>query len=193
MGFAGVVALALFAAGPTARRVGAGVLAPVTARLARAAVALGVLAVPAVLTDLAHGASESGGYDYAAAWNSLYDGSATGLLSGLEVTLALAGAVLVAPLAFRAVVGGRARSWLLGIGLAAGAVALGTTKFPAEVPDDWGRAGFETAIWMVHLFGGATWIGGWPDCCCSPCPEGFRRPREARSGRGPSAGSPCWR
>lgn len=160
MGFAGLIALALFAAGPVARRIGAGVLAPVTTRLARAAVVLGVLAVPAVLTDLAHGASESGGYDYAAAWNSLYDGSGTGLLSGLEVTLALVGAALVAPLAFRAVSGGRARSWLLGIGLPAGAVALGTTKFPSEVPDDWGRTGFETVIWMAHLFGGAAWIGG---------------------------------
>jgi putative copper export protein len=160
MGFVGLTALALFAAGPAVRRIGSDALASVTARLARAALVLGVLAVPAVLTDLAHGASESGGYDYAAAWNSLYDGSNTGRLSGLEVTLALVGAALVAPLAYRAVAGGRARSWLLGIGLAAGAVALGTTKFPTEAPDDWGRTGFETVIWMVHLLGGSVWIGG---------------------------------
>ncbi|GII33883.1 hypothetical protein Pmi06nite_73250 [Planotetraspora mira] len=160
MGFVGLTALALFAAGPAVRRIGSDALASVTARLARAALVLGVLAVPAVLTDLAHGASESGGYDYAAAWNSLYDGSNAGRLSGLEVTLALVGAASVAPLAYRAVAGGRARSWLLGIGLAAGAVALGTTKFPTEAPDDWGRTGFETVIWMVHLLGGSVWIGG---------------------------------
>ncbi|GAA1288097.1 hypothetical protein Psi02_71920 [Planotetraspora silvatica] len=160
MGFVGLTALALFAVGPAVRRIGSDGLAPVTARLARAALVLGVLAVPAVLTDLAHGASESGGYDYAAAWNSLYDGSNAGRLSGLEVTLALVGAALVAPLAYRTVAGGRARSWLLGIGLAAGAVALGTTKFPTKAPDDWGRTSFETVIWMVHLLGGSVWIGG---------------------------------
>ncbi|GAA4557249.1 copper resistance D family protein [Planotetraspora kaengkrachanensis] len=160
MGFVGLTALALFAAGPAARRVDSDALAPVTVRLARAAVVLGVLVVPAVLTDLAHGASKSVGYDYAAAWNSLYDGSGAGLLSGLEVTLALAGAAVVAPLTFRAPAGSRARSWLLGVGLAAGAVSLGMTKFPAKAPDDWGRTAFETLIWMVHLLGGAAWIGG---------------------------------
>ena len=45
--------------------------------------------MPAVLTDLAHDASESGGYDYGAAWTSLYDGSNEGRLSGLAVTLSL--------------------------------------------------------------------------------------------------------
>jgi len=159
MGFVGLTALALLTAGP-ARRIGSDPLAAVTVRLSRAAVALGALAVPAVLTDLAHGASESGGYDYGAAWNSLYDGSNDGRLSGLEVTLALAGAALVAPLTVRRVASSPARRWLLGAALGAGAVALGTTKFPDKTPDDWGRTGFETLMWMLHLLGGGVWTGG---------------------------------
>jgi putative copper export protein len=120
---------------------------------------LGVLAVPAVLTDLAH-SGEHGGYDYRAAWDSLYDGSNAGRLSGLEVTLILVGVALVAPLAFRRAASGPARRWLLAAGLGAGAVALGTTKFPGEVPEDWGRTTFETLMWMLHLLGGAIWLGG---------------------------------
>lgn len=160
MGFVGLTTLALVAAGPAARRAGRDTLARVTTRLVRAAVPLGLLAVPAALTDLAHDASQSGGFDYAAAWDSLYDGSNAGRLSGLEVTLSLVGAALVAPLALRRVAGGRARNWLLGAGLLAGAVSLGTTKFPAEVPEDWDRTNFETLMWMLHLLGGAVWIGG---------------------------------
>ncbi len=161
MGFVGLTALALVAAGPAARRIGAVPLAAVTARLARAAAVVGVLAVPAVLTDLAHGASEDGkGYDWSAAWNGLYDGSNGGRVSGLEVTLVLVGALLVVPLAARRVAAGAARTWLLATGLAAGAVALGTTKFPDEKPDDWGRTVFETLMWMLHLMGGAVWLGG---------------------------------
>lgn len=116
-------------------------------------------AVPAVLSDLAHGASQSGGYDYAAAWDSLYDG-AGGLYSGLQVTLPPIGAVLLAGLASPRVATGRARPWLLGGALAAGAVALATAKFPADASDGWGRTIFETGVWMLHLFGGAIWIGG---------------------------------
>ncbi|MFC1432187.1 CopD family protein [Streptacidiphilus sp. N1-3] len=160
MGFVGLTALAVLAAGPAARRAGSDTLAAVTARLARAAVVLGLLAVPAVLTDLARGASETGGYDYGAAWNSLYDGSNDGRLSGLEVTLILVGAALIAPLTVRAVAAGPARRWLLAAGLGAGAVALGTTKFPDRTPDDWGRTGFETLMWMLHLLGGGVWLGG---------------------------------
>jgi putative copper export protein len=159
MGFVGVTTLALVAAGPAARRISAGTLAAVTARLARVAAVLGVLAGPAVLTDLAH-SGDDGGYNYSAAWNSLYDGSNAGRLSGLEVTLVLAGAVLVTPLSFRKVASGPARRWLLATGLGAGAVALGTTKFPDAVPDDWGRTTFETVMWMLHLSGGAVWLGG---------------------------------
>ncbi|MGW9029350.1 CopD family protein [Streptomyces sp. NPDC055722] len=161
MGFVGLTALALVAAGPTARRIGPDTLAAVTVRLSRAAVVLGLLAVPAVLTRLAHGASEDGsGYDYGAAWSALYDGSNAGRLSGLEVTLVLAGAVVLAPLCARRVATGPARRWLLAVGLGAGAVALGTTKFPDEVPEDWGRTIFETLMWMLHLLGGAVWLGG---------------------------------
>jgi putative copper export protein len=160
MGFVGLVTLALVTAGSPARRISADTLAAVTTRLVSVAAALGVLAVPAVLTDLAHDASDSGGYDYGSAWNSLYDGTNAGRLSGLEVTLSLVGAALIAPLVVRSVATGRARNWLLGAGLAAGACALGTTKFPADVPALFSEKGFETAIWMLHLLGGAIWMGG---------------------------------
>jgi putative copper export protein len=160
MGFVGLVALASTAVGPAARRAGADTLAAATTRLSRAAVVLGLLAVPAVLTDLAHDASQSGGYDYGAAWSSLYDGSNDGRLSGLEVTLVLVGAALVAPLTVRRIAAGPARRGLLAAGLGAAAAALGTTKFPDEAPDDWGRTVFETLMWMLHLLGGAVWLGG---------------------------------
>jgi len=159
MGFVGVTALALLCAGPAARRIGADTLAAVTARLARAALVLGILAVPAALTDLAY-SGDTGTFDYGAAWSSLYDGSNDGRLSGLEVTFVLIGVALVAPLAFRRLATGPARRWLLAAGLLAGAVALGTTKFPDVVPDNWGRTIFETVVWMLHLLGGAVWLGG---------------------------------
>ncbi|MFE5140633.1 copper resistance D family protein [Streptomyces fagopyri] len=159
MGFVGVTALALMAAGPAARRIGADALAAVTARLARAAVALAVLGFAAVLTDLAH-SGDSGGFHYKAAWNALYDGTNAGRLSGLEVTMLLVGAALTAPLAFRAAANGRARKGLLMAGLGAGMIALGTTRFPDEMPEEWGRTIFETGMWMLHLFGGAIWLGG---------------------------------
>ena len=161
MGFVGLTAFALLAAGPAAARTAPGAIPAITARLARAALVVGVLAVPAVLTQLAQGASHSGGYDYGAAWNSLYDGSNDGRLSGLEVTFSLVGAALVAPLTIRSVAAGRTRRWLLGAGLAAGAVALGTTKFPDAMPAaDWGRTVFSTLMWMLHLIGGGIWLGG---------------------------------
>lgn len=165
MGFVGLAALALLIAVPAAARAAPGATGPVTTRLARAAVVLGVLAVPAVLTDLAHDASASEGYDYSAAWNSLYDRSNAGRLSGLEVTLILVGVALLVPLtarppAARRLAAGRARTWLLGGGLAAATVALGTTRFPDQVPADWGRSVFQTLMWMLHLIGGAVWLGG---------------------------------
>jgi putative copper export protein len=160
MGLVGVTALALIVVGPPARRVDDATVRRTTSRLSLAAVILGALSLPAVLTDLAHDASESGGYDYGAAWNGLYDGTNEGRLAGLEVTLALVGAALVAPLVLRRVAGGRWRVPLLAVGLAADLVALGTTKFPAEVPDLWGRTSFETVVWMLHLIGGAVWLGG---------------------------------
>lgn len=173
MGFVGLTALAVVSAGPAARRVGAGVLGAVNVRLARAALVFGVLGVPAVLSDMARSAAaggDGGGYDYAAAWDSLYDGSNSGRLSGLEVTFILVGVVLIAPLTVRRVsvsvasavasAGGVAGRWLLSGALGAGAIALGTTKFPDKVPTDWGRSVFETLMWMLHLLGGGVWIGG---------------------------------
>lgn len=159
MGFVGVTALALMAAGPAARRIGADALAAVTARLARAAVVLAVLASAAVLTDLAH-SGDSGGFHYKAAWNALYDGTNAGRLSGLEVTMLLVGAASIAPLAFRAAANGRARKGLLIAGLGAGTIALGTTRFPDGMTEEWGRTIFETGMWMLHLFGGAIWLAG---------------------------------
>jgi len=160
MGFVGLVALALVAAGPPARRLGSDTLVRVTARLAGLAAVVGLLAGPAVLTDRAHAASESGGYDYGAAWSALYDGTNAGRLAGIEVTLILVGAVLVLPLVGRRIAAGRARNWLLSGGLLAGTVALGTTKFPTKVPTNWPRTSFDTVVWMLHLIGGAVWIGG---------------------------------
>jgi len=161
MGFVGLVALALLAAIPAAARAAPGAVPAVTARIARAALVVGVLAVPAVLTELAQGAAHNGGYDYAAAWNSLYDGSNDGRLSGLEVTFSLVGAALLAPLTSARVAAGRARRRLLGAGLAAGVVALGSTRFPDAMPDgDWGRTVFSTLMWMLHLIGGGVWLGG---------------------------------
>jgi putative copper export protein len=160
MGSVGLTVLALAVAGPAACRTAPAALARLTSRVALTAAALGILAVPAVLSDLAHGFSETGGYDYTAAWNSLYDGSGAGLLSGLEVTGSLAAAALLAVLAFRPAAAGRARPWILGGALTAGAIALATTKIPTSVADDWGRTIFETGVWMLHLGGGAIWLGG---------------------------------
>ena len=39
-------------------------------------------------------------------------------------------------------------------------MALATAKFPDDASDGWGRTIFETGVWMLHLFGGAIWIGG---------------------------------
>jgi hypothetical protein len=43
---------------------------------------------------------------------------------------------------FRKAASGSARRWLLAAGLGARTVALGTTRFPDAVPDDWGRTIF---------------------------------------------------
>ena len=160
MGFVGLTVLSLAGVGAPARRVSPGTLAHVTVRLALAAVVLGVLAVPAVLASLALGAGENGGYDWAAAWDSLYDGSVPGLYSGLQITCSLIGAALVVPLTFGAVGASRARNWLLGAGLAAGAVSLAVAKFPGDLGADPSRAVIESIVWMMHLFGGAIWLGG---------------------------------
>jgi putative copper export protein len=160
MGFVGLTVLALAVVAAPSRRAAPGTPAHVTMRLARVAVVLGVLAVPAVLTLLAQGDSETGGYDYSAAWDSLYSGGVAGLYSGLEITCSLVGAALVAPLAFGPVAAGRLRNWLLGAGITAGSVSLAVTKFPDDSGGDWGKTVIETVVWMMHLFGGAIWIGG---------------------------------
>ena len=160
MGFVGLLALVLLTSAPVARRLGVAAVASTTTRLARIAVVLGVLGVPAVLTDIAHDATGGAGYDYGAAWDTLFDGTNEGRLLGLEVSLLVLGVVLAAPLCVRAVAAGGRRTGLTAGALLAGAVALGTTKFPTEVPEQWGRTSFETGMWMLHLLGGAVWIGG---------------------------------
>ncbi len=60
----------------------------------------------------------------------------------------------------RRVATGAARRWLLAGALAASAIALGTTKFPAAVPTRWAYTTFEAVMWTLHLLGGAIWLGG---------------------------------
>jgi putative copper export protein len=159
MGTVGLATLALLA-GPVARRIGGTPLAATTVRLARLAALSSLLVIPAVLTDVAHDLSETGGYNYSGAWDAVFDGTNDGRLIGIELTTTLIGLALLMPLTLRSVAVGRWRPWLLGGAITAAAVALGTTKFPDEIPDNWGRTIFETGMWMLHLFGGAVWIGG---------------------------------
>jgi putative copper export protein/methionine-rich copper-binding protein CopC len=155
MGTVGLALLALLVARP-ARRAGPEVLARATTRLARAGALLALLAFPAVLTDLANG---DDGIDYGAAWSGVFDGSNDGRLIGIElVGIGVAFALLV-PLTLRRVAAGPARVPLLGLALAAGAVALGTTKFPDAAPEQ-GRDVFDAVMWQFHLMGGGVWIGG---------------------------------
>jgi putative copper export protein len=159
MGCLGTHVLTLVSA-PVARRVGPTALAATTSRLAVVGATFGVLAIPAVLSDVARDSADGVGYDYAGAWRAVFDGSNAGRLLGIELTLTAVAVVLTVPLVSRRVAGSRARTGLLVAGTLAGAVALGTTKFPDGVPDDWSRTTFETVMWMLHLGGGAIWIGG---------------------------------
>jgi putative copper export protein len=146
MGFVGVAAFALIAAGPAARRAGEAVTLATTRRLARTAAVLGLLGLAALIA--------------ADSWATVFDGSTGGLLAGLEFTLLALGAVLVLPLAFGRLAAGPSRAWLLTGAVLAGVVSLGTTKFPVQAPDPWGRTVFETGMWLLHLSGGGVWLGG---------------------------------
>lgn len=159
MGLTGLLALAVLCARPAAQP---GDRPAVTARLARVAVAFGIAALPLAFLDLAHGMSEDGGLAVAAAWHSLYDGTFAGLLVGLEHTLVAVAVLLVLPLCARRTAGSGAAPWLLGAALAAAGAALLTTKLPDETPEpgQWGRTVFSTLMWLLHLEGGAIWIGG---------------------------------
>jgi putative copper export protein len=46
------------------------------------------------------------------------------------------------------------------VAAASASIALVTTKLPAEAPDDWSRAATDTLMWVLHLVGGAVWVGG---------------------------------
>ncbi|SEM55981.1 CopD family protein [Streptacidiphilus jiangxiensis] len=161
MSFVGLIALALLVAAP-ARTAGARIRVRVRSRLAAASVASGLLAGPAAWTALAHEAAggPGAGYDYAAAWDGLFDGTTSGLLSGLQVTLPVLGAILLAPAALRPTLGSRAGATLLLAGLTTGLVALGSARFPTQVRNGLGRTVMETVVWMLHLFGAAVWLGG---------------------------------
>lgn len=159
MGLVGLLALAAVCARPAA--------APadrpaVVARLARVGTAVGLLALPLVLLDLAHGLSEDGGLAVGAAWQSLYDGTVAGLLLGLELTLLAVAVLGTLLLCSRRTAGSGAAPWLLGVALAAAAVALATTRFPDERPEpgQWSRTVFSALMWLLHLEGGAVWVGG---------------------------------
>lgn len=159
MAFVGLVMLAVLVARP-ARALGTQGSATVRTRLSWSAVLAGLLAFPAVLTDLAHDGSS---YDYSAAWTSLFDGTARGLLDGFEALLPLVGVLLLLPVALgrpSSALSPRCSAWLRSIALLCGAVALGSTKFPSKAPANWGRTTFETLMWMLHLLGGGVWLGG---------------------------------
>ena len=161
MSFVGLLALGLLVAAP-ADGLGDRTARLVRSRLAWAAIIAGGLAFPAVLTDLARGASKSG-YDYAAAWRGLFDGSTPGLLTGLEATLPSVAALLILPVAPRRVaVRPRLIRALRISALALGTVALVATRIPSKAPaaGDWGRTAFQTFMWVLHLLGGAVWVGG---------------------------------
>jgi putative copper export protein len=158
MSFVGLVALALVVAAP-ARGLGDRDAQLVRARLAWAAVVAGVLALPAVLTDQARGAAKAG-YDYGAAWRGLFDGSMAGFLAGLETVLPFVGALLILPLALRRGLQPRLITGLRVPALMLGAAGLAATRIPAKAPDDWPRSVFQTFMWMLHLIGGAVWVGG---------------------------------
>jgi putative copper export protein len=71
--------------------------------------------------------------------------------------VSMLGVILLLPLTIRRVASGTLRPWSLTGATVVGALALvGTTKFPNTTPAAWGQ----TAVWMLHLFGGAIWIGG---------------------------------
>lgn len=163
MGFVGLVALALLVTGPVAVRLGQSAVVSTTTRLARVASVFGALFLPAFVLDVAHDlAGDDGGSGYRQVRGALFDGTSDGRLLGLEVVLAIVGLVLILPLTSKALAAGGGRRWLLLGGLTAGLLALGTTKFPDEVPDpgEWGRTLFSTTMWGLHLFGGGIWIGG---------------------------------
>ncbi|MGZ4452141.1 MAG: copper resistance D family protein [Nocardioides sp.] len=159
MAVPGLLALAAFCARPAADPVDR---PAVLARLARLSVVGGVLAVPLAFLDLAHGLAEDGGMAIVLARQSLYDGTVAGLLLGLELSLVAAAVMLVLPLTSRRTAASSAAPWLLAAGLAVSVLALGTTRFPDERPEPgaWGRTVFSALMWLLHLEGGAIWIGG---------------------------------
>jgi len=158
MSFVGLLALAVAVAAP-ARGLDDRAARLVRTRLTWAAVVAGVLACPAVLTDQAHSGS---GYDYSGAWRELFDGSTAGLLAGFEAVLPLVAALILLPVVLRRGLAPRLIAGLRGSALLLGVVALAATRIPAKAPapSDRARTAFQTFMWMLHLIGGAVWVGG---------------------------------
>jgi putative copper export protein len=177
MGFVGVLAFLALAA-PIARDAGEIAHRAVTARLARFGIVLGILALPVNLIGLAHDSSETDGYDFGAAWHSLYGGGFAGVLVGLEYTLTLV-AVLLALVAVVRPDSDLGRRLAL-VALPLAALGLITTKFPAKEPDDWGRTVFETFMWVLHFCGASVWIGGLMGLLALALPGGLPAERRGR-------------
>jgi putative copper export protein len=179
MGLVGVLAF-LALSGPIARDAGEIAHRAVTARLARVAVVLGVLALPVNFIGLAHDLSDSDGYDVGAAWHSLYSDGFPGVLVGLEYTLALVAVLLTLVAALRPGSTAGRRLALLALPLAA--IGLYTTKFPAEKPDagEWGRTSFETLMWVLHFTGASVWVGGLIGLFALALPGGLPAERRGR-------------
>ncbi|MEY9860156.1 putative copper export protein [Catenulispora sp. GAS73] len=158
MSFVGLLALAVAVAAP-ARALDDRAARLVRGRLTWAAVVAGVLAFPAVLTDRARSGS---GYDYSGAWHKLFDGSTAGLLAGFEAVLPLIAALILLPVVLRRGLASRLITSLRLTALLLGVVALAATRIPAKAPApaDRARTAFQTFMWMLHLVGGAVWVGG---------------------------------
>ena len=158
MSLVGVLALAVVVAAP-ARGLDDRAAHLVRTRLTWAAVVAGVLAFPAVLTDQARNGSR---YDYSSAWQKLFDGSTVGLLAGLETVVPLIAALLLLPVVLRRDLAPRLITGLRVTALLLGVVALAATRIPAKAPApaDRARTAFQTFMWMLHLIGGAVWVGG---------------------------------
>ena len=157
MTLVGVTTLCLLVTGPVAARSAAAVGDATRRRLSRVALVAGVLYLPALLANLAHDGSDDGGYDLSTVRAQLTTGFA-GFLLTLGLVLTVVALALFTPGESRSR-GGTGHRLLRG-SLAASSIALLSTKFPDEIPPNWPRTIFQTAMWGGHLLGAAVWIGG---------------------------------
>ena len=154
MTLVGVTALGVLVTGPVTARSATRVGDAARRRLSRVALVAGVLYLPALLLNLAHDGSDDGGYDLSTVRAQFTTGFA-GFLLSLGLLLTVVAIALLIPGVSRT----RGRQLLTG-SLIASAIALLTTKFPADIPPNWPRTIFQTVMWCGHLLGAAVWIGG---------------------------------